>query len=170
MKRISLKHISSLSVVRLMIMLVCVSIGAGLSTAAAQPRAYVANSVDNTVSVINTATNTVIATVPVGLGPIGVAITPDGTRVYVTNSLSDDVSVIETTGNTVIATVSVVDLSGNRGPLGVAITPDGRRAYVTNSVGDVVTVIDTASNRVTATVLVDSHPSWVAITPDGRRA
>ena len=38
---------------------------------------------DNTVSVIDTATNTVTATVPVGSYPIGVAVTPDGTKVYV---------------------------------------------------------------------------------------
>jgi YVTN family beta-propeller protein len=38
--------------------------------------AYVANKDSNTVSVIDTATNTVVATVPVGSAPIGVAITP----------------------------------------------------------------------------------------------
>ncbi|MFF3684429.1 YncE family protein, partial [Streptomyces sp. NPDC002187] len=38
--------------------------------------AYVANSVDGTVSVIDTATNTVTTTIPVGSGPFGVAVTP----------------------------------------------------------------------------------------------
>ena len=38
--------------------------------------AYVANKVSNSVSVIATASNTVVATVPVGEGPSGVAITP----------------------------------------------------------------------------------------------
>ena len=37
--------------------------------AQAQPRAYVANSDSNTVSVIDTATNTVVATVGVGCLP-----------------------------------------------------------------------------------------------------
>ena len=37
-------------------------------------------------SVIDTATNTVIGDpIPVGDGPYGVAVTPDGTRAYVTN-------------------------------------------------------------------------------------
>ena len=36
------------------------------------------------VSVINTGTNTVVASFRVGRHPIGVAITPDGTRAYVT--------------------------------------------------------------------------------------
>jgi len=39
----------------------------------------------NTVSVINTATNTVTATIPVGINsfPSGVAVTPNGSKVYV---------------------------------------------------------------------------------------
>jgi YVTN family beta-propeller protein len=51
-------------------------------------RAYVTNLFSSTVSVINTATNAVIATVPVGIGPVGVAVAPNGGRVYVTNSFS----------------------------------------------------------------------------------
>jgi YVTN family beta-propeller protein len=39
-------------------------------------RAYVGNQGSNSVSVIDTASNTVIATVAVGVGPVGVAITP----------------------------------------------------------------------------------------------
>ncbi|MDV6278648.1 YncE family protein, partial [Rhodococcus erythropolis] len=43
---------------------------------------------------IDTTSDTVTATVPVGADPYGVAITPDGTRVYVTNFLAATVSVI----------------------------------------------------------------------------
>jgi YVTN family beta-propeller protein len=81
-------------------------------------RAYVANEFSYTVSVIDTATNTVVATIPVGLVPIGVAITPDGTRAYVPNEFSYTVSVIDTATNTVVATIPVGLL-----PLLVAITP-----------------------------------------------
>ena len=48
---------------------------------------YVAGFNSNTVSVIDTATNTVTATVPVGGRPSGVAVTPDGAFVYVANLL-----------------------------------------------------------------------------------
>ncbi|MFD5430138.1 YncE family protein, partial [Streptomyces sp. NPDC127084] len=71
--------------------------------------AYVANSESNTVSVIDTATNTVSATIDVGSFPIGVAVSPDGTRAYVVNGFSDTVSVIDTATNTVVATVAVGD-------------------------------------------------------------
>src|ERR1700751_4984019 len=69
--------------------------------------AYITNYGSNTVSVIATASNTVIATIPVGGAPYGVAVNPDGGRVYVTNSDSGSVSVIATASNTVIATIPV---------------------------------------------------------------
>jgi len=52
-----------------------------ISSAFAQPFAYVTNFLSNNVSVIDTATNMVVGPpIPVGVGPWGVAITPDGTR------------------------------------------------------------------------------------------
>ena len=97
---------------------------------------YVANALDNTISVIATASNAVVATIPVGSFPTGVATTPDGThpperdnrrhqsRAYVTNQLeSSSVSVIDTSKNTVVATIPV---GGD--PTGVAVTPDGTHA------------------------------------------
>ncbi len=50
--------------------------------------AYVANNGSNTVSAINAATNTVVATVAEGSGPSAVAVSPDGTRAYEANSVS----------------------------------------------------------------------------------
>lgn len=75
----------------------------------AQTLAYVANFDDDTVSVIDTRTKTVITTIPVGDAPTGVAITPDGRRVYVTNAGDDTVSVINTKLNAVISTLQVGD-------------------------------------------------------------
>src|SRR5215467_14560911 len=80
-----------------------------LIPASAQPQnAYITNIGDNTVSVIDTATNTVIGSpIPVGLAPLGVAVTPDGSKVYVANSGAATVSVIDTATNTVSATITV---------------------------------------------------------------
>ena len=73
-------------------------------------QAYVVNSGDGTVSVIDTdpssATyNHVITTIAVGYYPTRVAASPEGDRVYVGNY--DTVSVIDTTSNEVIATIPV---------------------------------------------------------------
>ncbi|WP_319436181.1 beta-propeller fold lactonase family protein [Mycobacterium sp. RTGN5] len=97
---------------------------------------YVVNNSDGTVSVINTATNSVTATIPVGSGPQQVAVSPDGTRVYVTNGASNTVSVINTSTNTVTNTIEVGTL-----PDGIAVSPDGQHIYVANSGSNTVSVI-----------------------------
>ena len=63
------------------------------------------NEAANTVSVIATASNTVTATIPVGIFPTGVAVSPDGSTVYVANFIDETVSVIATATNTVTATI-----------------------------------------------------------------
>jgi len=121
---------------------------------------YVINSSNNSVSVIDTATNMVTATVYVGYYPWGVAVTPDGKSVYVTNGDSDTVSVIDTTTNAVTANVSVGDY-----PRGVAVTPDGNRVYAANFSSNTVSVIDTSTNTVSATVAVGIKPLGISIGP-----
>ena len=54
------------------------------------------NNSAGTVSVINTATNTILATINVGSFPNGVALNAAGTRAYVTSGGGDSVSVINT--------------------------------------------------------------------------
>ena len=88
----------------------------GVAVAPVGRHAYVTNYFSKSVSVIATATNTVVATVTVGNNPQGVAVTPDGKHAYVANQGSDNVSVIDTASNTVVATVPVVF-----GPVGAAI-------------------------------------------------
>jgi YVTN family beta-propeller protein len=114
----------------------------------------------NTVSVIDTATNTVIATIPAGGFVLtGVAVTPDGSKVYVANSgggNGNTVSVIDTATNMVTTTIPV-----GSDPIGVAVTPDGSTVYVANSGGgngNTVSVIDTATNIVTTTIPVGRAP------------
>ncbi len=142
--------------------ILCVAMLPTISWAA--PFAYVANYNSNNVSVIDTASNTVAATVAVGSNPYAVSVNLAGTRVYVTNLNGNSVSVIDTTTNTVTATVAV---GGN--PFGVAVNPTGTRVYVTKLLSNSVSVIDTTTNTVTATVVVGSEPIGVAVNPNGTR-
>ena len=57
-------------------------------------RAYVVNNGSDTLSVIDTATNTTIDTIPVGHQPVGVELSPNGNIAYVANDGSNTVSVI----------------------------------------------------------------------------
>lgn len=65
---------------------------------------YVANNGNDTASVIDTGTNTVVKTISVGSLPEDVAITPDGEFAYMTNNGSTTVSVIDTETKIVVKT------------------------------------------------------------------
>jgi len=119
----------------------------------AAPFAYITNSGSNNVSVIDIATDTVVATVPVGTAPDGVSVNPGGTMAYITNAVSNNVSVIDTATNTVVATVVV-----GTAPIGVSVNPAGTRVYVANLNSNTVSVIDTATDTVVATVTVGTNP------------
>lgn len=138
------------------------------------PFAYVTNQSADTVSVIDTPTNSVVATIalPPPLSctsecstrqPAGLAVTPDGKFVYVANQGNGTVSVIDTSNNnTVSATIQMPCDCFPNSPVGVAITPDGKRAYVTNQ-GGAVHVIDISTNTVTKTIYLGNNPTAIAI-------
>ncbi len=116
---------------------------------------------DRTVSVIDTATGSAVATIPVGNDPYGVAVSRSG-KAYVTNEIDNTVSVIDTANNAVTATVPV-----GVHPRGVAISPDGGKVLVADTRDDTVTFIDTASNTPTTTTSVGDTPLSVAFDPYG---
>src|SRR5262245_3581440 len=79
--------------------------------------AYVANTIDGTVQVINIDDYSTVATIPVGTEPQAVVASPNGLYVYAANASDNTVSVIDTVTNTVIATAFV-----GRSPRALAIT------------------------------------------------
>ena len=108
--------------------------------------AFVTNSVDGTVSVIDlsAATPEVMDTViPVGMEPRGIAITPNGKYAYVANHTDGTVSVISTSSLNVVNTVAV---EGN--PMAIAISDDGdsddtnETVYITQFYSDVIDPIN----------------------------
>ncbi|WP_183579965.1 gliding motility-associated C-terminal domain-containing protein [Mucilaginibacter sp. X5P1] len=126
--------------------------------------AYIANASANNISVINTVTNDVVASIPVGGYPQGVSASPDGSKIYVSNYYDSDVSVISTYTNTVIATIPV-----GPDPFGLASSPDGSRLYVTNTSSDNIVVVNTATNKIEASITVGARPVGLAINADGSR-
>ncbi|MFC1411357.1 beta-propeller fold lactonase family protein [Streptacidiphilus sp. N1-12] len=124
---------------------------------------YTADSGSGTVTAINTATGAVVATVPVGTNPSGVAEDAARSHVYVANTGDGTVSVIDTATDTVTAVVP-----GFAHPFGLAVTPDGGRVYVTNESGNTVSVIDTATDTVSGgPITVGANPFRVTVSPDG---
>lgn len=128
---------------------------------------YVTNLADNTVSVIDTATNTVSATIALTAGsqPKGSAITSDGGTLYVANSGLDSVSAI----NTATHTVTDIALPPGSAPSVIMLSPDGVKAYVVDVNTDSVSVITTATNLVAANIglTAGDSPQALAFSPNG---
>jgi len=143
------------------------SLTAGIAVAPDGKRAYVASQYTSTISVIDTATDTVSATIQFAIGASlqNIAITPDGQRAYVTAQAANSVFVIDTSTNTELGAPIAVGSS----PLGIAITPDGKEVYVTHSDSTAfVSVIDAASNTVVTTIASSPNLFGVTVTPDGK--
>lgn len=113
---------------------------------------YVSNAGNGTISVIDTATNTLLPqAISVPGSPGAMALSPDGQYLYVTQQPNFNfnlVSVIDTSTNTVTNAIAV----GN-GPAGIVFNPNPGLpyAYVTNSNDSTVSVIDTQTMSVIGT-------------------
>jgi YVTN family beta-propeller protein len=135
-------------------------------TAAAAPFAYIGNIGETKVSVIDTATNSVVTTVPLPESVTGIAVNPAGTRVYAANSMH--LYVIDTATNVVVATVKFG--TGIGGYAGVAVHPAGTRVYVTSNWNEsAIKVIDTQTNTEIATIPTWGSSMGLAVNPDGKR-
>jgi len=131
-------------------------------------RLYVANNGDVTISVIDTTTFQVVATIPLGSAPQGpqsVPISPDGKRAYAINYDGGNVAVIDTSTNAVITTIAGFDH-----PTTGAVTPDGSQLYVNVTNSSAVAVISTATNTVVNTIHLSDAPFGLTFSPDGTRA
>ncbi|MEV6766916.1 protein kinase [Streptomyces sp. NPDC051105] len=103
-------------------------------------------------------------TIPVGEGPEGVAVSPDGLRLYVTNTAGNSVSVINTATNQ----AEGAPIPANH-PEGVAVSPDGQQAYVAQPGG--VSTIDTITNHtVGKTLPANGLLMGLTVSPDGQQA
>jgi len=142
----------------------------------AQTFAYVGSRYEPNVAVIDTATNAVVATVPLPAlmagGPVAsthmMAMSPDGNRVYVSTFQNSapftwTIVAIDTATSSVASTISVP------GAARLAVSPDSARLYVAtvlNGAGS-VTVVDTATNSVSGSIALPatSRPYMIAATP-----
>ena len=135
-----------------------------LAWGAAARNLYVTHYNSHTVSVVDSASNQVVNTIPIGpeTGPYTLAISPDGKTAYSVNYTSGSVSAIDTATNQVVGTPIPILKSS----FGIAITPDGTRAYIGNSNKDSVTVIDLQTKQVIgAPIKVCEGVDSVTITP-----
>jgi YVTN family beta-propeller protein len=129
-------------------------------------RVYVANSGEDTLTIIDTQTNRVLNKVNTRLAgqPEDIAVSSDGRIVVVTYFATNEVSVREATTLRELGNINV-----DRGPMKVAIDPRGRKAFISNYYSNTVTVIDLSLLKVIGTIPVESKPIGMAFNSRGDR-
>ena len=134
------------------------------------PLLYVSNSLGESISVINTETDSVIAAIEtLGKEPSAVAMHPYLPLAFVCNRSGAEVLIVDTITHTVI---DEIPLPGNP-DAGIVFHPDGRLLYVTTRRPlNALLVIDTVTRELIATIdrgpegEVGGDPSGFAILPD----
>jgi YVTN family beta-propeller protein len=165
---------------------------AGLAVSQDGSKLYVANNIDNTMSIVSTATRTVLSSTPVGTNPYTVVLSKDGKTAYVSNWGGEQTftppsasAPVGTVTQSSAGSVSVLDaLTGapkgtiqvGTHPSALAVDPASGALYVANTDSDNISVIDTATNAVTHTIdlapytgaPVGTNPNALAFTSDGK--
>jgi YVTN family beta-propeller protein len=114
---------------------------------------FVADYGSDNVSVISDSSDTVVATIPVGTAPWGVAYDSGKGEEFVTSG--NNVSVVSDTSNSVVSTIPV-----GSSPEGIVYDNVSGQVYVADSYSNNVDVISDASDTVVATVSVGSGPDF----------
>jgi YVTN family beta-propeller protein len=123
----------------------------------------VANWCSGTLSVVNTTSARLVATITVGGAyPRGIALSPDSKTAFVALLGSNQIEKVDLASKT----ESMFARTGD-GPREILISPDGKFLYVTNSKSGTVSKVDTANGRVLATVSTGDTPLSMAISRDG---
>ena len=122
-----------------------------------------ANQWENTVSVIDTTSNSEQEILQVGSTPVAMALSPDGALLSVANRDSSSVTIISTATRNPVATVSLA-LSPER----LAFSADGTRLYVVHPGNDSVSVIDVLAQKYLTSITVGKTPRAIAAIPGTR--
>lgn len=141
-----------------------------IAISANSQRAYFTDAGRNGVVVLDTSSDSIIATIPVDAAPEAIALNPNPLSsavpyAYVTHPVLNKISTINLATGTVVNSIPV-----NSGPRGIAVTPDGSKAYVTHTALNSVSVVNLLTGVVLTTLAVGTAPQGIAITPDGRWA
>ena len=128
----------------------------------AAPFAYVPNEGAGTLSVIDTATDQVVAEVPAGKKPRGTAVSIDGRTVYVSDQPNNQLVMIDAVAR---KPAGVIPLGES--PEGVGISPDGRWVVAAVEETNDVAFIDTRTNKKAFVVKVrGKNPEHAVFSPD----
>jgi YVTN family beta-propeller protein len=104
--------------------------------------------------------------IPVGKGPEGIDLSPDGREVWSAHSRDGGVSVIDVASKKVTRTIDLGTKRSNR----IKLTPDGKFALVSDIDTGEVVVLDAPARKEIKRIAVGKAPEGILIAPDGSRA
>ncbi len=156
---------------------------AELAAASTAPRIYVTNEVSGDLSVIDSASFTVITTVPLGKRPRAIHPSADGKTLYVALSGSpiagpdvdestlpppdkgaDGIGVFDVAQNKIVRMIP-----GGSDPENFDLSKDGKQLYISNEDISSVSIVDIEHGSVLKTIKVGGQPEGVKTSPDGKQ-
>jgi len=105
-------------------------------------------------------------TIPVGKGPEGGDISPDGREFWAANSNEGSISIIDVAAKKVVQTLEVQTARSNR----LKFTPDGKLVLVSDLSNNTLVILDAASRKEVKRLNPGRQPEGILIVPDGSRA
>lgn len=126
-------------------------------------RVYVANSGSDDVSVVDTVSDTVVATGSTGRRPLLPCVASDGS-LFLPSGPDETLTALDADGHP-LATLPV-----GSSPHDVAVSPDARWAYQPNSGSHSLTIVDAQRRSVAGELRVGQGPGHIAFTADSRYA
>ncbi len=122
---------------------------------------YIVCSVSNTVIVVDLSFN-IVATIPVGIRPVGIAFNPTNLYVYVANLVSNSMTAIHAE-----LLVEIVDSPFGVGhnPIGIGIQLVNGDIYCTNSADDTISVYNNTNELVTTISGLTQYPVSATYNP-----
>lgn len=107
-----------------------------------------------------------VTAIPVGKGPEGMDLSPDGKEVWAANSGDGTVSIIDVAAKKVVETVDFKTKHSNR----LKFTPDGKTVLVSDAGSDELIVVNTTTRKEQKRLKVGRGPEGILVQPDGARA
>lgn len=104
--------------------------------------------------------------IPVGQGPEGLDLSPDGHELWTAHSRDGGVSIINVDSKSVALTLELGTKRSNR----LKFTPDGRLVLITDLDAGELVVVDVKARRQTKRIRLGTSPEGILMVPDGSRA
>lgn len=136
---------------------------------------YVVNGLGNSLAIIDTASNSVTATVPVGNSPSDVAVSTDGSRAYVAVGPPGVLEIIDPVRRAVVDRIELSDNEYQRRPIRIAVNPRTGLVYLLakrqreDEMRAVLITVDPVARAIVNETVEDddTYPGSIAVAPDG---